>query len=371
MAFLKFEGVRIAGVSAAVPRETERNAELPQFEGAPEALALFVENVGVRERRVSRERNVCASDLCCAAAERLLDALSWKREEIDALVFVSQTADYRLPATSCLLQHRLSLPSECAAFDISLGCSGWVYGMSALSALVASGNIKKALLLAGDTPGTHLHSLFDKTSAPLFGDAGTATALEFSPHSAPIHFHLATEGAGANAIFLPDGGARNPVRPESLELRDLGDGVKCTPLQTRMNGMDVFAFAVSRAPKSVKALLERFGLEIDAETILLLHQANRLINEKIRKKLGVPAERCPSNLAAFGNTSCASVPLIVVSERENCVWGGSKILACGFGVGLSVASLHAELPRDVVVPACSKSERSSAASARECGKFVL
>ena len=136
MAFLKFEGVRIAGVSAAVPRETERNAELPQFEGAPEALALFVENVGVRERRVSRERNVCASDLCCAAAERLLDALSWKREEIDALVFVSQTADYRLPATSCLLQHRLSLPSECAAFDISLGCSGWVYGMSALSALV-------------------------------------------------------------------------------------------------------------------------------------------------------------------------------------------------------------------------------------------
>ena len=176
MAFLKFEGVRIAGVSAAVPRETERNAELPQFEGVPEALALFVENVGVRERRVSRERNVCASDLCCAAAERLLDALSWKREEIDALVFVSQTADYRLPATSCLLQHRLSLPSECAAFDISLGCSGWVYGMSALSALVAS-------------------------------------------------------------------------------------------------------------------------------------------------------------------------------ERENCGWGGSKILACGFGVGLSVASLHAELPRDVVVPA--------------------
>lgn len=351
MAFLKFEGVRIAGVSAAVPRETERNAELPQFEGAPEALALFVENVGVRERRVSRERNVCASDLCCAAAERLLDELSWKREEIDALVFVSQTADYRLPATSCLLQHRLSLPSECAAFDISLGCSGWVYGMSALSALVASGNIKKALLLAGDTPGTHLHSLSDKSSAPLFGDAGTATALEFSPHSAPIHFHLATEGSGARAIFLPDGGARNPVRPESLELRDLGDGVKCTPLQTRMNGMDVFAFAVSRAPKSVKALLERFGLEIDAETILLLHQANRLINEKIRKKLGVPAERCPSNLAAFGNTSCASVPLIVVSERENCVWGGSKILACGFGVGLSVASLHAELPRDVVVPA--------------------
>lgn len=351
MAFLKFEGVRIAGVSAAVPREKERNAELPQFEGAPEALALFVENVGVRERRVSRERNVCASDLCCAAAERLLDALSWKREEIDALVFVSQTADYRLPATSCLLQHRLSLPSECAAFDISLGCSGWVYGMSALSALVASGNIKKALLLAGDTPGTHLHSLFDKSSAPLFGDAGTATALEFSPHSAPIHFHLATEGSGARAIFLPDGGARNPVRPESLELRDLGDGVKCTPLQTRMNGMDVFAFAVSRAPKSVKALLERFGLEIDEKTILLLHQANRLINEKIRKKLGVPEQRCPSNLATFGNTSCASVPLIVVSERENCVFGGSKILVCGFGVGLSVASLHAELPRDVVVPA--------------------
>lgn len=322
MSFLNIRGVRIAGISAAVPAETERNADLPWFRNDAAALDAFVRNVGVRERRVSRARNVCASDLCFAAAERLLEELQWRREEIDALVFVSQTADYRLPATACLLQARLKLPSECLAFDISLGCSGWVYGLSALSALVGSGGIRKALLLAGDTPGTHLHSLFDKSAAPLFGDAGTATALEFSENAPRMFFHLATDGNGARAIFLPDGGARSPVSEKSLALQDLGDGVKCTPLQTRMNGMDVFAFAISRAPQSVRALAERFRLNPSEDAFLLLHQANRLINEKIRKKLGVPEARCPSNMLTFGNTSCASIPLLFASERSRIEWGG-------------------------------------------------
>ena len=119
-----------------------------------------------------------------------------------------------------------------------------------------------------------------------------------------------------------------------------------------MNGMDVFGLAVARAPRSVKSLLERFALDLDAGTVLLPHQANRLINEKIRKKLGVPAERCPSNLLTFGNTSCASIPLLVVSERDSRDWSaGAPVLACGFGVGLSVASPHAKFPRGFVVPA--------------------
>lgn len=352
MAFLSPRNVRVSGTAAAVPREIERNETLSVFENDPQGLAAFVANVGVRERRVSRERNVCASDLCFAAAERLIEELRWRREDIDALVFVSQTADYRLPATACLLQERLGLSSECLAFDVSLGCSGWVYGMSVVSSLLESGNLRKALLLAGDTPGTHLHSRFDKSSVPLFGDAGTATALEFSETAEPMFFHLETKGSGARAIFLPDGGARNPFGPDSARLQDLGDGVKCAPLHTRMNGMDVFGFSVSRAPKSVKNLLSHFRAEPPPETILLLHQANRLIDEKIRRKLGFPEERCPSALERFGNTSCASIPLLMVSERERVDWGGGfPILACGFGVGLSVGSLFARLPRGFAVPA--------------------
>lgn len=352
MAFLQINNVRVSGTAAAVPREIERNEELSFFKNDPQALAAFVANVGVRERRVSRERNVCASDLCYAAAEKLIENLRWNKDEIGALIFVSQTADYRLPATACLLQARLGLSPECLAFDVSLGCSGWVYGMSIASSLASAGTLGKVILLAGDTPGTHLHSRFDKSSAPLFGDAGTATALEFSETAANLYFHLETDGNGASAIFLPDGGARNPVRPESLELQDLGDGVKCTPLQTRMNGMDVFGFAMTRAPKSVKELSTRFASDLpDERTYLLLHQANRLINEKIRKKLGVPEALCPTNLENFGNTSCASIPLLMVSERERIKWNGSTILACGFGVGLSVGSLRARLPEDFVVPA--------------------
>ena len=351
MAFLKIHNVRISGTAAAVPREIERNEELSFFKNDPQALVAFVANVGVRERRVSRERNVCASDLCYAAAEKLIEKLQWNKDEIGALIFVSQTADYRLPATACLLQARLGLSPECLAFDISLGCSGWVYGMSVAASLVSAGTLGKVILLAGDTPGTHLHSRFDKSSAPLFGDAGTATALEFSETAAALSFHLETDGNGASAIFLPDGGARNPVRPESLNLQDLGDGVKCTPLQTRMNGMDVFGFAVSRAPKSVKNLTERFVPALPEGTFLLLHQANRLINEKIRKKLGFPEALCPTNLENFGNTSCASIPLLMVSERKHIKWNGNTILACGFGVGLSVGSLYAQLPEDFVVPA--------------------
>ena len=352
MAFLKSEKIRIAGISAAVPREIERNAELSWFKNDPAAFPPFLENVGVFERRVSRERNICASDLCCAAADNLIEKLGWKREEIHAVIFVSQTADYRLPATACLLQNRLGLPTDCLAFDISLGCSGWINGLCALAALMQSGAGRKALLLAGDTPGTHLHSVFDKSSAPLFGDAGPATALEFSENANPMFFHLATDGSGANAIILPDGGARNPVSENSTKIQDLGPDIQCSPLQTRMNGMDVFAFAVSQAPKSLNALLSHFGLSKESANFLLLHQANRLINEKIRKKLGFRPENCPSNLKNFGNTSCASIPLLAVCERDSAQWekGERSILACGFGVGLSVASAYFELDAPVIPP---------------------
>ena len=174
MAFFAIKNVEIRGVSACVPPLVDENAS--SYLMPPDEMQKVIASIGVERKRIA-ERDVCTSDLCCKAAEVLLERLCWKKEEVDALVFVSQTADFILPATSCILQSRLGLSMECYTLDISLGCSGWVYGLSAISGLISSGGIRKALLLVGDTT-SKTTSEEDKSSWPLFGDAGTATALE-------------------------------------------------------------------------------------------------------------------------------------------------------------------------------------------------
>ena len=208
MAFLEFKNVRIAGIAAGVPENVVSNYTLKSGEDisidyTPEA---FVETTGVKERRCSE--TLTTSDLSFAAAEKLIADLGWDKSEIEALVFVSQTADYFLPATACILQDRLGLPKECYAEDIALGCSGWVYGLSNVASLVANGTIKKALLLAGDAK-----KRAKMKRDPLFGDAGTATAIEYVEGAKGFQFHFGSDGSGFDAIIAPDGGSRNQVAP--------------------------------------------------------------------------------------------------------------------------------------------------------------
>lgn len=184
MAYLKINNVKVSGISACVPKTKLINDNLD-----------FIKTTGIKEHRQS-SKEVCSSTLCQAAAEKLISELGWSRDEIDALVFVSQTPDYKsVPATSCLLQDKLALSKECYTLDISLGCSGWVYGMSVIASLMQSGGIKKGLLLAGDTP-LKFCSPDDKSTFPLFGDAGTVTALEYSESSSPMYFGLNSDGGG-------------------------------------------------------------------------------------------------------------------------------------------------------------------------------
>ena len=343
MAFLEFRNVRIAGISAGVPATTVSNLHPLTNDGmssdySPEA---FVETTGVLERRISNE--LTTADLCYWAAEKLIDDLHWAKDEIDAIVFVSQNADYILPATACILQDRLCLSNECYAEDVALGCSGWVYGLSNVASLVSTGAIKKALLFAGDAK-RRSSALLD----PLFGYAGTATAIEFEEGAKGFRFHFGTDGSGFDAIIIPDGGSRNQVSVDSFSLRDV-EGKQMHRLQTHMKGMDVFSFGITTAPRSVKKLAEHFGFDYLDADFILFHQANMKMNNLIVKKLRIDPGKVPSCMYNFGNTSSASIPLTIVTELRGAFENKlTRFICCGFGVGLSWGTVAFETNNIVV-----------------------
>ena len=331
MAFCEYRNVRIAGVAAGVPRIIASNLDLSAERGeisADYTPAQFVELTGVKERRFSEV--LTTSDLGFAAALRLMADIGWGKADVDAVLFVSQTADYALPATACILQDRLGLSKECFAMDIALGCSGWVYGLSTAAAMAAGGQFKKILLVAGDAR-RRAPQKFD----PLFGCAATATAVEYSEGADGFQFHFGTDGSGFDAIIIPDSGSRNQVRPESFEMHDW-EGRPYHNMMTHMKGMDVFSFGITTAPKTIKKLAEHYSFDYQSFDYYLFHQANMKMNNMIVKKLKLDPAKVPSEMYNFGNTSSASIPLLLVTQIRDQVNGQKKkFLCCGFGVGLS------------------------------------
>lgn len=335
---LKFDNVVVRGIAACVPGHIRENRALSIL--GEDGADNFIKSVGV-ERVRTASSSECSSDLCAAAAERLIAGLGWNKDEIGVCVFVTQTPDYVLPATSCLLQNKLGLSQKCICLDISLGCSGWVYAMSTAAAYVSAGK-KRALVLAGDTI-TKLCSSKDKSTFPLFGDAGTATALEYSSDytSSGMTFELAVDGSGSDVIIVPDGGFRNVVSESSFVEKEKAEGIRLNNLQLHLEGMDVFTFGISKAPSIVSLLLDETGMDKDSVDFYVFHQANLFMNEKIRKKLRLPCDKVPYSLKNFGNTSCASIPLTMVTEmRDELSDRQLSIVACGFGVGLSWGACH-------------------------------
>lgn len=333
MATFKIENVRIAGVSACVPEKKLENKDSQLFESEEEKLK-YIETVGVDTRHVTDE-NTCSSDLCYAAAERLLNDLGWNKEEIDCLVFVTQTPDYKYPASACILQARLGLPMTCLTFDVSMSCPGWIYGLSVVSSLLSAGKLRRALLLTGETV-TKLRSPYDKVNL-ITGDAGTATAMEYCEAAREIYFDLNTKGDDYKAVWIRDGGYRNPFNEHSLDYEVCEDGVTRNGVQTYMDGASIFAFAIKRAPESIRRLMETYCIEDEHVDYYLLHQANKMINDKIIKKLKFDPEKFPSNIREYGNTSSTAIPLMMVCKLRNEL-GGKRSLACGFGGGLAYAS---------------------------------
>jgi 3-oxoacyl-[acyl-carrier-protein] synthase-3 len=340
MAFLTTKHVVMKGIAACVPSRVEENRNYPGL--SEEEIEKYIGVLGIERRHCAiHDGSICTSDLCYKSAERLIEELRWNRDEIGLLIFISHSADYRLPMTACTLQDRLGLSKECMAFDSPLGCSGFVYGLSIASSIMSLGTIKKALVLAGNTQSFYA-SPMDKSTALVFGDGGSACALEYDPESEnSFDFHLMTDGSGKDALIVPDGGNRNPVSENSFVMEEFEDGIKRTRLHEKMDGMAVFSFTLSEVPRSLKLIHEHFAIEPEKIDYLLLHQASKFICEKIRKKMNYPPEKVPYNIQEYGNTSAATIPLLMVTEmREALRKKDLEMVMSGFGVGLSIGTAH-------------------------------
>jgi 3-oxoacyl-[acyl-carrier-protein] synthase-3 len=328
-------GVALRGICTAVPSGVARTADYTLLTEAERAK--FAAGTGIEQRRVAAPGQF-TSDLCIAAAEELLARLDWDRASVQALVMITQTGDHPVPATAIIVQHKLGLPTGCAAFDINLGCSSYPYGLAVLGSMMRTLGLRRALLLVGDV-STRLCSYNDKSSWPLFGDAGSATALELDEGAAPIHFDLNSDGAGKDAIIVEAGGlaSRKPATADGFAEVELAPGIARHPSHLQLKGADIFSFAIGAVPPSIRRVLERAGWELDSVDHVVLHQANKMINDFIRKKVGYPAEKAIGTLKDYGNTSSVSIPLTLCASAPALADGG-RVLLCGFGVGLSWAS---------------------------------
>jgi len=341
MATLTFKNIGITGMAAAVPQNTINNYEYTEF-FAKDDVKEIVDKVGIKERRFAPD-GMCASDLCFEAAEKLINDLQINKEEIDLLVFVSQTPDYRMPATAITLQHRLGLGKHTAAFDISLGCSAFVYGLSIVYGLMQSGGFRKALLLDGETR-SRVYSPKDRKTAFLFGDGGVAAVIEQNEKFGESFFSLNSDGSKADLIKIDAGGYRNPSSSETTTEKVVDEhGNIRTDEHGYMNGADVFNFVLKEIPKNFKSVLELSNNTNESIDFNVFHQANDYMNAYLAKKLKLDTNKVPSCIAQYGNTSSVSIPLTIVSQLQNQLQGSKKIMLCGFGVGMSWATAQINL----------------------------
>ncbi len=339
MAFLSINNVEIRGIACAVPKNIEKVADLPYLTDTE--VQNFVNVTGVRQGRIT-SKGVTCSDICQAAAEKLLLEAGWEKESIDLLAYVSLSRDFFiLPNTSNILQDKLGLSEHCMAIDLPFACSGYVHGLSVAASLLQNGSIKRALLLVGETSSA-LQSPLDKTNWPLFGDAGSATLLEYNPDAKhPMQFNFGSDGSGYEAIINREMGVRYPTTEDSLKVKQIEDGIRRAAWQTEMDGMAVFSFSITKTVKSMKQLTEHFGFDMTKVDYLLLHQASKMIDERIRIKMKLTEEQVPYSLDEFANTSSCSVPLTMVTKiREELQNKENDLAMCVFGAGLSWGSAH-------------------------------
>lgn len=337
--YSELKDIKIIGMAAAVSNNWDSVREVSD-EGET-IINKFIKTTGV-EGRYSASSRQCTSDFCYSAAEKILKEKGICRDEIGVLVFVTQTSDYSIPATACVLQDRLGLSTSCIAFDVNLGCSGFTYGMTILGSLLMSTQSKYGLLLAGDTSAREKSEKEKRklghSAELLFGDSGTATLVERTS-SNPIMVSSHTDGSGFKTIITPYEGFRNPDKPMTE-----------TP-GTRMDEIGVFNFATSEASAQINEYMKTTDTTPDDYDCLVLHQANLMIMKRIGKKTGFPTEKVLVSLNQFANTSSSSIPITLVykygKEHDDKV---INALCCGFGVGLSWSTIALPISVNDIYP---------------------
>ena len=334
----KYSNIKISAVSAAVSSQWI-SLDTMKTEENSKVIDKLKKTTGVQGRYDAGLYQTTA-DFCYAAAEEIIKTKSIERESIGILVFVSQTRDYSFPATACLLAHRLGLSKECMAFDVSLGCSGYVYGLNIVGALMNNSNVDKGLLLVGDTSAKEFHHKKKLKSsysadAMLFGDSGTATLLEKTVGETDLIGVFRTDGAGYKAIISPYGSWRHP---------------DCKYVHTMMDGTEVFKFAIGEVPVMVKDYLEYTNTTPDDYDCFVPHQANRYILKTLAKRTGFPYEKFLVSIDIFANTSSASIPVSFVKEYGESWDGKVRALMCGYGVGLSWGIVSTVINKADILP---------------------
>lgn len=348
MAFLEIHNVAIRGISACVPKNVEENKDLPFY--APGEAEQVIAATGIERRHVTTPEQT-ASDLGLGAAEKLIEVLGWEKESIDILAFCTQNPDYQNHPDSFVVHEKLGLPERTMCLDFYHGCPGWVVSLSAVCSMLSSGVIKRAIFIDSDTV-TKDYDSGNREERPLFGDAGTATALEYTPNAKPMYFNIGTLSEDGRALAREVGGYRTPYTLETLQ-KDLDRKAGLLTGQDgldAMDSMDVFSFAITKVPKAIKKLLAEYGIEIVNVDNLVLHQANKVILENIAKRLSVPMDKVPMGLKNYGNTTSASIPLSIVSERRDAMAGYQCNVVCGFGTGLSWGAAYFETENVICPP---------------------
>ena len=343
MAIISYNNVGIRAMAAAVPKQRIDNYHYSLDIWPEDEVKKVVDKVGVKERRFADD-NTCASDLCFAAAEKLFADNKIDRSEIDLLIFLSQTPDYRMPATSILLQNRLNLQSSTMAFDISLGCSGFISALAIAYGMMQNGGFRKCLLLDGETR-SKVYSRKDRREAFIFGDAGIAALIERGEDFGVSHFSINSDGSRGNLIMIPGGGYRNMSSFDTIKEKVVDEyGNIRSDEQGHMDGADVFNFVIIEVPKDIKRLFESSHEDIQNIDFYIFHQANEFINNYIAKKMKLNKAKIPSTIHKFGNTSSVSVPLTIISELRNKLSNNNKLMLSAFGVGLAWATAIITLP---------------------------
>lgn len=343
MPILKYNNVGITAMAACVPCNVIDNYHYDLDIWPKDEVRKVVDKVGVVERRFADE-HTCSSDLCFAAAEKLIADNNIDKSEIDLLVFLSQTPDYRMPATSILLQDRIGLPISTMAFDISLGCSGFISALNVVYSMMQNRGFRKALLLDGETR-SKVYSRKDRREAFIFGDAGVAALIEYDEKFGESHFSINSDGSRGELIMIPGGGYRNMSSAETIKEKVVDEyGNIRSDEQAYMNGADVFNFVLVEIPRDIKKLMTEAGEDIQAMDYYVFHQANAFINNHIAKKLKLDKDRIPWTIQKYGNTSSVSVPLTICSELKDNMQGRKRILMSAFGVGMAWAT--------AIVPFC-------------------
>jgi len=335
MAIVSTRPARIRAICSSVPERLFDNLkETTAFDRKD--VEKVVKLAGVRTRHMASDQ-LCSSDLCAAAAKRVLERLDWDPQTVDALIFVTQSQDYLLPSTACLVQHWLGLSDACAAFDVGLGCSGYPYGLWLASMMLAGGGPKRVLLLHGETP-TRFSDRSDRSVALLFGDAGSATALETSGEGDDWWFSLHTDGSGWRDLIIEGGGFRDRF-----------------PLDAKkhfvsMNGAGIFNFAIKRIPPTVQETLAAAGVSRESIDYFVLHQSNLFIMRHLAQKMGIPEAKIPLSIETFGSAGGPSVPLTLTQGGiARPADRALRLLLVGYGVGLSWGSALLSLPPDAVL----------------------